>query len=578
MFKTTLCAVSVVALAGTAAANPIELRAEVLWTSPQELAFTGLDLFPEGTGYTRGGVYAGQPRISNDGDWYILYQGFTSPNPPAIEFVRNYFVLRNGDAFIREGLPISSSELAAPVADFAFSQQPFFDVSISGNGSVAQIFDGRDQYGTLADGTPNPGDLDFGGDRFALRFLAVDREVIIQQGETISLFDGFGQPDVVREIEEIAAVEIGANGDLLVRSTIGETATFEPSERAIFRINDPTVTATQELIVSTFDDDSLAGLGLGANTFGSGEAAMALNDSGDFITTVDIRGAGALEDDAVVLWDDSEEEFVLLARAGQPSPIAGRNWNILINTPVALTNDGDYAFTATLTGNSSTGDVVVVNGQIVSSEGDTLNTATGPRNNNFSDSINDQLLLDSDTNVYFYSQWNAMVADTCPGSTPDEFDTSFAIWEGILRNDQPFIEAGRTIIRDVAFSDGQFFPELVVADVPNNPFSGFSISPDGSTFIGQALAAVPTGDPCDAAPNNDATALGQVVFSVDLDRYNGCVGADRNADFEFTAFDLTAFASSVDAGDVESDLDQDGSVDFVDVLNYAATAEDCITP
>ncbi|MCA8981281.1 MAG: hypothetical protein H6831_02590 [Planctomycetes bacterium] len=94
-----------------------------------------------------------------------------------------------------------------------------------------------------------------------------------------------------------------------------------------------------------------------------------LNDSGQalYIAHMTTTGGG----DTGIFLDSAT-----IAEEGQPSPIAGRNWQNL-GLDLSLNNNGEWAFTGTLDGDFMTNAVIEKNGAIFRQEGDILPESGG---------------------------------------------------------------------------------------------------------------------------------------------------------------------------------------------------------
>ncbi|KAA3611737.1 MAG: hypothetical protein DWQ01_06550 [Planctomycetota bacterium] len=92
---------------------------------------------------------------------------------------------------------------------------------------------------------------------------------------------------------------------------------------------------------------------------------FAFNNNGDLMFIADLDGNTAV-DHAIYV------NMALIAQEGSPSPVAGRNWELLSSKPVALNNLGGTAFRGNLDGDTSTDEIIIANGSKLVQEGDSL--------------------------------------------------------------------------------------------------------------------------------------------------------------------------------------------------------------
>lgn len=550
-------------LVAVAQGQTYTVEPQVVFTTPTTVPVNAL--IWEGTPRNGAGL-PGQPRVANDGTVYLTAALPIPSNPQPIDYVRNYLVLRNNTAFIREGLEIPGAEPFVPVSDFPLTQQPYEDIDLNSIGSIAQILTGTDVYTRDGNNLPDANDLAF-PDSDPIPLLLLDRQLVIKDGDEVDILPGVAFPR--NALVDLSAADLNDNGSLLVRGSLDTgVGTFDSDTRAIFRIDDPLGARTIVPMLTT-DDEVLPGLGLGISAFAANEADLAFNDSNDFITSIDIRGASSMTDGAIALYDGSTGTYSLLAREGEASTIPGRNWVSVFNVPVALNNAGDWAFRGRVSGDSATNSVLVRNNAVVAQEGDTVDSITGPRVLQLGNA-DANIQMDAAGNIVWYAAWNAPKDEVCPDNT--DITSSFAIWEGLYLNDELLIEGGRTVVRDVTI-DGTLFPELVVADLPNT-IGGFSLSPDGRTLIVSLLVAEPDPDICAFSTNNDATPVGSIVVTLDVARVLRCRLADTNDDGEASPGDFTAWVQAYNAGLPAAEQNGDGVLSPSDftawVVNYNA--------
>lgn len=482
-----------------------QLDVEVLFTVPADIPPGPLVVPPSPLEVV---AFAGQPRMADDGTWYALYRfPVLDPNDP-LEFTRDYVMLEDGLPVMREGMQIPDAPGFLPAADYTQSQQPFSDVSIAGDGTIAQIIHGTDDFTVLPDGTPDPSSFAFEDTKFDL--LLVDQQVVLRQGEELDIVPGVVYPD--NQFQRFAVVKAASEDRILVKAELSAGGTFDQETNVLFDVLEPGTPAQTEVLRFTdADNNPIPGLGFDVSAFTSNEEDVDFNAAGSILLGIDIMGAPPTSDGAIVLYDGSNDVYQLIAREGDPSPLPGRAYDSLFNKPLALNDQGDVAFLASVDGDSATDGILVVNGQVVIQEADVVGTAVpGQLQLGFA---NANIEMDDRGNIVWYGAWNELKQNVCPGN-PD-IASSYVIFEGLFFNDQILLEGGVTEVHDVVI-DGQHFPTLVVMDLPNTGFAGFNVSPDGRWLIVHALLAEPHPDICTFSINNDATPVAQVLLAVSL--------------------------------------------------------------
>lgn len=537
---------------------------QVLFTTPTDVSAGPLVPPPSPAEVT---LFAGQPRIANDGTWYALYRFPVSNTNDPFETTRDFCMLQDGLVYVREGLQIPASPNYVPIADLSFSQQPFFDVSIAGDGTVAQVIRGTDQFTLAPDGTPNAPDIDVEDVKFDI--LLVDQAIAYKGGDVVDIVPGLLPPD--NAIDFISTAKAANANRVLVKADLSAGGTFDPETTVIFEVTDPGQPSQSESLRFTDDENvPIPGLGFTASTFTSNEEDIDYNAHGSILLGIDIRGEPFNLDGAIVYYDAILDTYEVIAREGDPSPLPGRIYDSLFNKPTALNDNGDIAFLASVDGDSTTDGIIVVNGAVVAQEKQLVGTAVpGDLQLGFA---NANIEMDDEGNIIWYGAWNELKANVCPDN-PD-ISSSFVIYEGIFFNDQLILEGGVTEVHNVTV-DGVLYPTLVVKDLPNTGFAGFHVSPDGRWLIVHALLAEPSDDICAFSINNDATPVAQVLLRIDLDALapDNCpedLTGDETVDSADLNLLLSAFGCSVDPCG-PADLNNDGEVGSGD-LNLMLSA------
>lgn len=164
--------------------------------------------------------------------------------------------------------------------------------------------------------------------------------------------------------------------------------------------------------------------GIFVSTFGTGPHNFAFNDAGQVLHYIDSDAPTGV--DGFVLLDDT-----ILAREGDPSPIAGRTWLSLSSPEVDLNEQGDTVFSGLLDGDSATNSIVVKNGQKFVQEGDTLPAIAPHKITSFGTGpilITDRHAADEDPDVLWYGDWDD------PDTTRDTgvfLDDKLLVQEGV---------------------------------------------------------------------------------------------------------------------------------------------------
>ena len=563
----------VAALACVAGVAPASVDVEVLYTFPSTVANGPLVPLSSTTDVLS---FNGQPRSADDGTWYALV-GFVNSVSSPLLWTRNAAMVRDGIPYIREGLQIPGTPGLAAVAEQSQSQQPFSDMSIARDGTVAQIVLATDQFALSPDGTPDPNALAF---PVGVRpVLLVDTFGALAGGDQVDIVPGLPATEAL--VEELSIVKAADEDRLLVKADLSDlSGTFAPETTVLFEFTGPRNPATRSFDLLLTDDDAFTvpGLGYGISSMNSNEEDVDYNAEGNVLIAVDVDGAPFDTDGALLFYDALTGDWSELAREGGPSPIAGRNFDGLFNNPLALSETNYVAYLASITGNFADDGLLIVDppfvgepSVVVAREGMTVGTASpGPLQLGFA---NANIEIDNEGNVIWYGAWNTPKDDLCPDN-PDVM-SSFAIFEGLFFNDRVLIEGGVTTIDNVTIN-GQLFPQLVIADLPNTGFGGFHVSPDGRFLTFGALVAEPSDDLCTFSINNDATMVAQVVLRVDLDEVRGgggpCSPADLVPPFGLVDIqDVDAFIAAFIANDLAADLaPPSGLIDIDDVDTFIA--------
>lgn len=240
--------------------------------------------------------------------------------------------------------------------------------------------------------------------------------------------------------------KINNANQMLIMSSVDAPSIASTTDRAIMRVDNlggvPTRTA-----IAKEGDEPFAGRFI--TDFGTGPHQWAFNDSGSVMYRGDVDGDSA--DDTFFAIDG-----VVVAREGDASPVAGRNYGSLSSQSVDLNNNGDYIFKADLDGDTATDDMIVKNGVKFIQTGDLLpngfiltsiGTGTG------------SLSMDDAGNVLWYGDWD---------------DANTDIDTGLFLNDILLVQEGVTMI------DG------LIVDTISSGQDAFYLSRNGEWVIFEA--------------------------------------------------------------------------------------------
>jgi len=237
--------------------------------------------------------------------------------------------------------------------------------------------------------------------------------------------------------------KINAANDVFVLGDVSNPDVTGPREGTLcrFRVDGSGNVLASEVLLTK--GQFLAALGTTVSDVPNTEHSLSVNDRGDWMTLV--QGLGGAN--AYVI-----NGTTVVAREGAPSPVAGRNWSLLINIPrLSLNARGEYAFTGRLDGTTDTY-LVVKSGQKFAQSGDVY------------PSFSASPLLNGTA---------APVVLTDGGDLFWRADSLLQTDDAFLRNFTPLIQANRTV----------FNGDLVINLEPTD--NAFSVSPNGRYFAGR---------------------------------------------------------------------------------------------
>ena len=308
-------------------------------------------------------------------------------------------LVKNGALLLREGQALP----APPNATL----DSFDAVTIDDNGDSGWNF--------FLDGTSGTGD-DSG--------IYFNDALVLQEG-TISGAAGFSPGTPYIGFFETKVLPGGGNR-ILVMASVDDPAIASSVDRAIVAMDHDGAGNLVSETVLWKEGDILPGQVEGVNEFGTGPHDFAMNDGGQVLYFADV-GASSTTDGCIYL-DDT-----LLAQEGSPSPIGGRNYELLSSRGRDLSNGGAWVTKANLDGDAATDEILVRNGAVFRQEGDTLpdiapfllttfGTGSGP------------VQIDQAGNVLWFGDW-------------DDPDTD--IDTGLFLNDELIVQEGVTTVDGV---------------------------------------------------------------------------------------------------------------------------------
>jgi hypothetical protein len=150
----------------------------------------------------------------------------------------------------------------------------------------------------------------------------------------------------------------------LVVASIEDTAIATTVDRALVVLDHPGGVLLSETVLAK-EADLLPGQTQTVADFGTGPHQSAFNDGGHVLFFADLNGDTAR--DGTIYLDGT-----LLAQEGSPSPVAGRNYELLSSRALALNSNGDWVFKANLDGATTDDELIVHNGAVLVREGGSL--------------------------------------------------------------------------------------------------------------------------------------------------------------------------------------------------------------
>lgn len=195
-----------------------------------------------------------------------------------------------------------------------------------------------------------------------------------------------------------AEVVGGAPGELLVSAWVDDPALPSSLDRALVRFDGAETVVVKE-------GDVLPGLTDAVADLAAGPHALAMDGSGRTAYVALLEGDPAA--DTVVVVDG-----VVVAREGEPSPLAGRAWADLADAAIDLDEAGGWALRGRVAGDPATDELIVVDGVVAVQEGDVL---PGTGGHPVTGLGSGPVYLAADGQLVWYGEWAELDPDRDSG-------------------------------------------------------------------------------------------------------------------------------------------------------------------
>ncbi|HUU97112.1 MAG TPA: hypothetical protein VM487_15345 [Phycisphaerae bacterium] len=386
-------------------------------------------------------------------------------------------LIRDGVLYLREGDPLDEPEGA----------------SIGSFDSVNINILGDSGWNFFLDGTGG-GDDDSG--------IYLNTDLIIQESD-ISEAPEFSPGTIYIGFFEVKINDANA---MLVVASVDDPNIPTTVDRALVVISSD----AQSESVFAKEGDVLPGQTETVADFGTGWSRFDFTNAGDIMFFADLTGDSAA--DGVIYLNDT-----LLAQEGSPSPIDGRNWQLLSSRPLDVNDNGDYVFRGNLDGDTADDELLIKNGAKFIQEGDSVPAIAPFTFESFGTTA--PVLINDNGDVVWFGHW-------------DNPDTN--VDSGIFLNDTLLVQEGVTIV------DGQLIDAIPAGE------DGLRVSDNGSFIIFEATLA-------DGRHG---------AFLIEI----GCAG-DLDGDGDTDQADLGILLADwgCTGGDCPGDLDGDGDTDQADL-------------
>jgi hypothetical protein len=244
--------------------------------------------------------------------------------------------------------------------------------------------------------------------------------------------------------------KINDSDQIMVVASIDDPAIATTVDRAMVRLQlTPGGVLVSETVVAK-EGDLLPGQTETVFDFGTGPHQSAFNDGGDILYFADLNGVTTA--DGTIY-----RNTTLLAQEGSPSPVAGRNYELLSSRGMDLSDGGDVVFKANLDGATTDDEVIIKNGAVFRREGDTLPVIAGSLFTAFG-VTSGPVQVDNAGNVLWFGDWD----------NPDlDKDTA------LFLNDE------------IVVAEGEQIGSMVVDEISNGD-DAFQLSDDGHWIVFEA--------------------------------------------------------------------------------------------
>ena len=231
------------------------------------------------------------------------------------------------------------------------------------------------------------------------------------------------------------------NQQMIVMSSVDDPNISSTVDRALVQWKmSPTGTLLSEDVIVK-EGDVLPGSRMAVADLETDSNEFDFANNGHAIFGADLTGTSL--DSGVYRFDGTSVNLVALE--GENSPAAGRTWQNLASAKVSISGNGShYAHTGTLSGDTATDSVIVVDGAIYRQEGDSVPGIPGFQFTSFG-TLGAQ--VDDSGNVLWYGDWN---------------DPATAMDTGIFLNDQLLVQEGVTMIDGLTVLTVRSFADTLV--------------------------------------------------------------------------------------------------------------------
>lgn len=428
--------------------------------------------------------------VNNAGDW--LVESDTNNPDGNVDGV----MLRSGVLYIREGDPIEPA---------GASVDSFDSVNLNNSGGSGWNF-----FLSGTGGTNNDSGIYY-------------KTTLVLQESTFSTSPVFG-PNTPY-IGFFDAKINDANQIMLVAS-IDDPNIPTTVDRAMVILNlDSNGELVSETVVAK-EGDILPGQVDSVADFGTAPHLSAINHNGDILYLADLNGDAAVDG---TIWLNT----TLLAQEGSPSPVAGRNYELLSSRAMDLNSAGDYVFKANLDGDTTNDEMIVRNAAEFVREGGSIPAIAPFTFENFGTTTSGPVRLDEAGDVLWFGDWNDPDTNVDSGLFLNQ---TLLVQEGVSQVEGVIIDTiqsgedafsisdnGRYVIFEAVLADGRsgaFLLDLGAACDPCDTNCDGSVNGQDISGFVDALNGNPSGcSPCNSDADGNGTVNGQ-----DIDDFVACLG------------------------------------------------------